>query len=190
MESNEKQKARSSDRPNLYLVGFMGTGKSAVGRRLSEDLGYGFIDSDHWIEETEGIPIPEIFATRGEAYFRECERRFVESGHPGEGMVVSCGGGLVVQAGMIERLQELGRVVCLFASPETILARTSHQRNRPLLEAEDRVERIQALLAEREPIYRKAGTQVVTDHQTISEIVQRIKRHYLGELEKGKPGRR
>lgn len=192
MESNEKEKqvAPTSPRPNLYLVGFMGTGKSAVGRRLSTELGYGYIDSDHWIEEVEGMPIPEIFARRGEAYFRECERRFVESGHSEEGMVVSCGGGLVIQPGMLERLHELGQVFCLFASAETILERTAHQRNRPLLEADNRKERIQGLLAEREPLYRKAGTQVVTDRQTIAEVVQRIKRLYLEELNQGKAGGR
>src|SRR5687768_5670956 len=90
---------------NLYLVGFMGTGKSTVGRVLAQRLGMRVLDSDAEIERRAGQSITEIFAARGEAGFRELEREFVESGHPAEGCIVACGGGLVLQEGMIPRLR-------------------------------------------------------------------------------------
>lgn len=175
MEPKPKQ---SPSRPNLYLVGFMGTGKSVIGRKLSELLNYSFIDSDDWIEQREGQPIPEIFQTRGEAYFRSCERDFIESGHPAEATVVSCGGGLIIPEGMVEQVKEKGRLFCLFASPETILKRTQNNPNRPLLQGEDPEARIRTLMAEREPIYLKAGTLITTDQRPIPEIVNHIKRLY------------
>ena len=90
---------------NLYLVGFMGTGKSTVGRAVAHKLGFRMVDSDHEIERQQRKTIPEIFAQDGEAAFRAMERVFIESGHPAEGTVVSCGGGLVVQPGMLARLK-------------------------------------------------------------------------------------
>ena len=81
---------------NLYLVGFMGTGKSTVGRQVARQMGFEFIDSDHEIERRQGQPVSQIFAEQGEAKFRALEREFIEHGHPAQKCVVSCGGGLVV----------------------------------------------------------------------------------------------
>ena len=81
---------------NLYLVGFMGVGKSVIGRSVAAELGMRFIDSDRAIEKEQGCRIADIFKAEGEARFREYERRFVESGHPSHGCVVACGGGLVI----------------------------------------------------------------------------------------------
>jgi shikimate kinase len=159
---------------NLYLVGFMGTGKSTVGRAVAQKLGFEVIDSDHEIERAQGKSIPEIFAGQGEAAFRVMEREFIERGHPAARTVVSCGGGLVVQPGMLELLQSKGVVICLHASIETILARTARQRNRPLLEVEDPEARIRSLYATREPIYRKSGTTILTDGRPMSEIVSHV----------------
>jgi len=122
---------------NLYLVGFMGTGKSTVGRAVAQKLGFELVDSDFEIERQRGKSIPDIFASEGEAAFRVMERAFIENGHPSSRTIVSCGGGLVVQSGMLALLQSKGVVVCLHASLETILARTARQRNRPLLNVED-----------------------------------------------------
>src|ERR1051326_5912068 len=159
---------------NLYLVGFMGTGKSTVGRAVAQKINFAAIDSDHEIERLKGKTIPEIFATEGEAAFRVMEREFVERGHPASRAVISCGGGLVIQPGMLELLQSKGIVVCLHASIETILARTARQRNRPLLEVEDPEERIRSLYATREPIYRKSGTMILTDARPLNEIVAHV----------------
>ncbi|MGB0290131.1 MAG: shikimate kinase, partial [Opitutales bacterium] len=90
---------------NLYLVGFMGVGKSVIGRRLAGELGMRFVDTDHAIEKAQGCSIAEIFKKEGEARFREYERSFIESGHAATGYVVACGGGLVVQPGMVDLLR-------------------------------------------------------------------------------------
>jgi shikimate kinase len=166
---------------NLYLVGFMGTGKSTVGRVTAQRLDFAALDSDHEIERLEGKTIPEIFASQGEAAFRAMERTFIESGHPAMRTVVSCGGGLVVQPGMLELLLGKGVVVCLHASIETILTRTARQRNRPLLNVEDPELRIRALYAEREPVYRKSGTMILTDSRPLNDIVAHVVRAWRRE---------
>lgn len=166
--------------PNLYLVGFMGVGKSAVGRRVARELGYRFIDSDRAIEKQLGKRIPEIFRTEGEAAFRAHERAFVESGHPESGCVVACGGGLVVPPGMADLLKRKGVVVCLFASIESILERTGRNKNRPLLNVPDPERRVRELLAEREPIYMNAGTCITTEGRSMGDVVRHLLRVYRG----------
>ena len=161
---------------NLYLVGFMGTGKSTVGRAVAQKLGFELLDSDHEIERLQRKTIPEIFAQDGEPVFRAMERAFVEGGHPGARTVVSCGGGLVVQPGMLTALKAKGVVVCLHASIETILERTARQRNRPLLAVENPDERVRTLYAQREPIYRQSGTVILTDSRPLSDIAAHVLR--------------
>ena len=161
---------------NLYLVGFMGTGKSTVGRAVAHKLGFAMVDSDHEIERLQRKTIPEIFAQDGEPAFRAMERAFIEGGHPAERTVVSCGGGLVVQPGMLELLKSKGVVVCLHASVETILARTSRQQHRPLLVTENPEERIRTLFAQREPIYRRSGTVILTDARPLADITGHVMR--------------
>jgi len=159
----------------------MGTGKSTVGRHLANRLGMAFIDADHEIEKRAGATIPEIFEKLGEGAFRRMEREFVENGHPREGCVVACGGGMVTQEGMIELLHERGVVICLTATPETIYQRTKNNPNRPLLNVADPLGRIREMLAEREPWYRRVGTQVLTDFRPMSEIIAHVQRVYLRE---------
>lgn len=161
---------------NLYIVGFMGTGKSTVGRAVAHKLGFHMVDSDHEIERQQKKTIPQIFAQEGEAAFRAMERTFIEGGHEGERTVVSCGGGLVVQPGMLAVLNRKGVVVCLHASVETILARTSRQQNRPLLVAENPEERIRTLFAQREPIYKQCGTVILTDSRPLMDIAGHVMR--------------
>lgn len=166
---------------NLYLVGFMGTGKTTIGRIVAHRLGFALLDSDHEIERRKGKTIPQIFASEGEAVFRAMEREFVEGGHPAKRTVVACGGGLVVQPGMLEKVRALGVVVCLHASLETILRRTQGNKNRPLLDVEDPMERIRTLYAAREPIYNQAGTVILTDGRPMLDIVQHVLRAYRRE---------
>ncbi len=168
-------------RVNLYLTGFMATGKSTAGRALANRLGYAFYDSDAEIEKLTQRRIDEIFEHEGEEAFRRYEREFIESGHPSEGCVVSCGGGLITRPGMIELLKEKGVLICLFATVDTILERTQGNKNRPLLNVEDPKQRILDLLAAREPYYRQAGTMVLTDNRGLSEIVDHLRRVYLRE---------
>lgn len=167
-----------TQKPNLYLVGFMGVGKSAIGRKVARELGYQFIDSDHEIQAKVGKKIAEIFASEGEAAFRRMERDFVETGHPDQACVVSCGGGLVVQEGMSERLKCKGVVVCLFASAECIIERTGRNSNRPLLNVENPEQRVRELLAEREPIYMNSGACISTEDRSMKDVVRHVARSY------------
>ena len=163
---------------NLYLVGFMGTGKSTVGRAVAHRLGFAVLDSDHEIERQRGKTIPDIFATEGEPAFRVMEREFIEGGHPAARTVIACGGGLVVQPGMLALLKTKGVVVCLHASLETILARTSRHQHRPLLVAENPEERVRTLYAAREPIYKQSGTVILTDGRPLGDIVAHVMRSW------------
>lgn len=172
--------------PNLYLVGFMGTGKSTIGRMVAQKLDFQFIDSDHAIEENEGMSIPEIFAAKGEVGFRAMERGFIESGHPTSGCLVACGGGLVIQPGMLELVKSKGPAICLLASAETVYERTKGNANRPLLNVEDPLARIKEMLAIREPIYRMVGSEILTDNRSLSDIVTHICRSYKNEAKSWK----
>jgi shikimate kinase len=162
----------------------MGTGKTTVGRAVAHRIGFKCADSDHEIERKAGKPIARIFAEDGEDHFRALERSFVVDGHAGEKLVVACGGGLVVQPGMLGILSSRGVVVCLHASIETILARTGrHGETRPLLDVEDPNARARALFAERESIYRSAGTVILTDSRPLSEIAAHVIRVWRRESE-------
>ena len=163
---------------NLYLTGFMGTGKSSIGREVAKALGFRFIDSDRAIEKKEGMKISRIFADKGEDFFRQCERDFIESGHPNEGCVVACGGGLIIPDGMKKMVEDRGILVALFASVETVLARTSRNKSRPLLNVDDPKERIRQLMAEREPIYRKIDLAVSTDGRSFGDVRDAVVRIY------------
>lgn len=163
---------------NLYLVGFMGTGKSVVGRQIAQQLGFQFFDSDREIEHTQGKSVARIFAEEGEARFREMEREFIEHGHPADRCIIACGGGLVVPPGRLALLHVRGVVICLHASIETILERTMRTKHRPLLQVENPEQRIRALFAEREKIYGRAGTMVLTDRRSLREIVGHVLRVY------------
>lgn len=179
--------SQNSGAANLYLVGFMGTGKSAVGRLVAHRLGMQLIDSDAAVEHRAGKPITAIFADEGEETFRRYEREFVQNGHPATGCVVSCGGGLVMQEGMGEKLRERGVVVCLSARAETILERTQGNSNRPLLNVENPLARINEMLDQRMPVYRAMGTEVLTDGRSIPDIATHVQRVYHLEGRDFKP---
>jgi shikimate kinase len=168
---------------NLYFVGFMGTGKTTVSRIVAARLGHRWVDSDHEIERQQGRAITDIFATDGEAAFRGMERDFITTGHPAERTVVACGGGLVIQDGMLAALQERGVVICLHATVETILRRTAGNRARPLLNVEYPEERVRTLYAARDPIYRRSGSVILTDNRPQIDIVQHVLRVYRRDAE-------
>lgn len=167
--------------PNLYLVGFTGTGKSTVGRSVAQQLDYRFIDSDHEIERLHGRTIAQIFTEEGEAVFRALERKFIVEEHPANGCVVACGGGLVVPEGMLELLQARGVVVCLHANLETVTERTARSVHRPLVTGEDRETKVRELYAKREAIYRRAGTTILTDQRPIREVTAHVLRVFQRE---------
>jgi len=169
---------------NLYLVGFMGTGKTTIGRAAAQRLGFRLLDSDHEIERIRGKTVADIFAQDGEPAFRALEREFILRGHPAAGCVIACGGGLVIQPGMLDAMQQRGVVVCLHASIETILKRTQGNRTRPLLNGEvDPLVRIRELYAVREPVYKRAGTVILTDSRPTSDIIAHLLRSYRREAD-------
>jgi shikimate kinase len=159
----------------------MGTGKSALGRKLAEMKNLRFIDSDDIIGRAANKPIAQIFMDEGEEAFRKMERDFIESGHPARGCVVALGGGLVTQPGLIEALRAKGVLVCLFASPETIIHRTRNNAARPLLNVPDPAARIRELLAERDPFYQRAGTCIMTDGRSLGDLLGHLDRIYRRE---------
>ncbi|MFT5107844.1 MAG: shikimate kinase [Verrucomicrobiales bacterium] len=166
----------SKDRcQNIVLIGFMGTGKTTIGKIASERLGLAFVDTDDLIVEREGQPIPQIFERVGEAGFRKIETDVLR-GLAGEGgKIIATGGGIITQPENIRLLQELGFVVWLAATVETIFERVSMNRDRPLLYTEDPLQTITDLLAEREAQYEAASDlRVETDNFHADEITHGI----------------
>ena len=146
------------DKPNLYLLGFMGTGKSVLGKRLAARLNYRFLDSDSAIEKKYSMPIKEIFSKYGEESFRKMEREFIEAGHPESGCVVACGGGLVCRDGMPELVKSKGVSVVLFSTPEEIFERK-----------------------ERIPYYMSSGVAIAAD-KNLKVTEARVLRIYKAKL--------
>jgi shikimate kinase len=143
---------------NIALVGFMGTGKTEVGRLLAERLRKDFVEMDELIERRVGKPIPEIFQQDGEITFRELEIEATREAAEKENVVIACGGGAVLNQINVDRLREHGVIVYLTASPEVILQRTSSDIDeRPLLIAEDKASKVEKLLNFRRPFYERAA---------------------------------
>ena len=160
---------------NIYLVGLMGSGKTTIGRALAKRLNLRFIDSDHEIEARTGATIPLIFEIEGEASFRQREAEVIRELTGQQGIVLATGGGAVLNAESRKRLHETGTVVWLRASVNSILARTSHDRNRPLLQTADPRKKLEQLSAEREPLYREvAHFAIDTGRPNLQSLMQAI----------------
>ena len=159
---------------NIVLLGFMGTGKSSVGRELADRLQLSFVDLDEDIVVKCGCSIPTLFEEQGEEAFRKIEADSVNYWANRDSVVISCGGGVVTNPSNLKVLAEKGLLICLTASAETILKRVGHDANRPLLTAPDRKERIQKLLKERAPLYEQIELRVATDHKTLDQVVDEV----------------
>lgn len=159
---------------NIVLTGFMGTGKTTVGRRVAEILKLKFVDLDSHIEQLEGHPVSEIFAKSGEAAFRKIEAAGVEELSRRDEQVISVGGGAILNPINRENLQRHGLLVCLRAKTGTVLERLKDDLTRPLLVGEDREEKVDQLLKERQAIYDLCPIQIVTDSKTISQVAEEI----------------
>ena len=154
-------------RENIVLTGFMGSGKSAVGRLIASRLRFQFVDTDQLIVKRAGMPISEIFARQGEEYFRDLETAELESLERLRRSVIATGGGVVVKERNHAILARLGFVVWLTASEEVIFNRVSRNDKRPLLQTEDPRATIREMLAARRPLYEKAA-QFTLDTTTFS----------------------
>ena len=164
----------AEEKSNLILCGFMATGKSSVGKRLAAMTGCDFLDMDTAIEADQGMTIPEIFASRGEAAFRELECRMVDQVTQRRKCVVATGGGTIVNPQNLEKLKRCGILINLTADIPTILLRAGSGEDRPMLQQGDRMERIRSLLQNRAEAYGKADLTVDTSSRSIDEVAQLI----------------
>jgi shikimate kinase len=163
---------------NLTLIGFMGTGKTTVGRLVASRLHFGFIDTDHLIELRAGKAIPKIFEEDGELKFREYEKEVVKELAEFKKMVIATGGGLGANQENIDSLKAHSLVVCLCASVPTIYSRVKLQTYRPLLCTPDPMAKIKELLTVRGPVYRQADVLISTDMRSVREVAQQVIFHF------------
>jgi len=159
---------------NIYIVGFMGTGKTSAGRLVAGRLGHEFVDMDTLIAEREKRSIPDIFGQSGESYFRALEKEIVAELARKQGVVVSCGGGTFVDPENIALLKKTGTVVCLTSTPEKILERTKKYVHRPLLNVPDPLGRIRKLLEARRPAYAQAHHTIDADRLSVEQTAEAI----------------
>ena len=159
---------------NLALIGFMGTGKTSVGRLVAEQLHFDYLDTDEMIQAGTGRTITDIFKTEGEPAFRALEEKTVAelAGHTKT--VIATGGGLPTNPKNLDGLKTHALVVCLWASPEKIWERVRNQSHRPLLHDPNPQAKIRELLAAREPFYRQADVLLNTELRSVREVAQQI----------------
>ena len=161
---------------NIALIGFMGTGKTAVAKVLAPKLGKEFIELDGIIEKRAGKSINEIFVKDGEIRFRELEIEATREVANKKNAVIACGGGIVLNTINIDRLKRESVIICLTASPAVILKRTSDEKDvRPLLKVTDQLKQIKTMLKNRQPFYRWAADITInTSGLTIASVADKI----------------
>jgi shikimate kinase len=159
---------------NIYLVGFMGTGKTSVGKELAREKKRQFIDLDQLIEFKQKMTIADIFAKKGEPYFRRMEKKALREASEENNFVIACGGGIVIDKENIKAMKKTGKIICLKASPEEILKRTSAYAHRPLLNVAEPKKQIDLLLKLRAPYYAQADKIIDTSGLTVKRVVNKI----------------
>lgn len=160
---------------NIYLIGFMGAGKSTIARTLVREQGCSLVEMDEQIVEEQGMSINEIFEKYGEDHFRDIESRLVEDLGKKKGMVVSCGGGVVVRKENVQNMKSSGKIVFLTATPETVYERVKNSTDRPILNGHMNVEYIAGLMEKRRALYEEAADlTIATDGKTRDEICREI----------------
>jgi shikimate kinase len=167
------------DHPNLVLIGYRATGKTAVGSQLAEILGRPFVDLDQVLIEEAGKAISEIVARDGWAEFRRREKELVARFRHTQGQVLATGGGVVLDADNVEALKENGIIIWLTADPETIQARLAEDQprdaNRPSLTGGDTIREVAEVLKTRYPLYQAAAQIIVnTTHRNIAQVVESV----------------
>jgi len=170
----------STPQANIFLVGLMGSGKTTIGRALAKRLNLRFVDADHEIESRTGASITLIFEIEGEASFRQREADVIRDLTQQQGIVLATGGGAILDPESRRSLREHGTVVYLRASVGSLVQRTSHDRQRPLLQTADPRARIEELMRQRAPLYEEvAHITVETGRPNVQSVVQNI----LAQLE-------
>jgi shikimate kinase len=159
---------------NIALIGFMGTGKTSVGRLVADQLHFQFLDTDEMIQAGTGKTIAEIFSRDGEPAFRALEEKAVAELACRTKTVISTGGGLPINPANLTSLKTHALVACLWASPEKIWERVKNQTHRPLLHDPDPQKKIRDLLAVREPFYKQADVLLNTELRSLREVAQQV----------------
>ena len=160
---------------NIFLVGLMGSGKTTIGRSLAKKLNLRFVDADQEIESRTGASIPLIFEIEGEASFRQREADVIRDLTAQQGIVLATGGGAVLNANSRRLLRERGTVIYLRATVASIIQRTSHDKNRPLLQTADPKAKIEELSRERAPLYQEVAHIIIeTGRPNVHSVVQNI----------------
>lgn len=165
---------------NIFLIGPMGAGKSTIGRQVAASLGLDFDDTDHEIQRRTGVDIPTIFDYEGEEGFRKRESAVIDELTQRGGLVLATGGGSILNPDNRRNLSSRGVVVYLYCSPEQQYERTLRDRNRPLLQTDDPLGTLQALMTERDPLYRETADLVITSEKrsasaVANEIVKKLR---------------
>lgn len=164
---------------NLALTGFMGVGKSTLGRHLASSMKYRFVDTDRLIEQRVGKNISTIFKQEGEERFRLLEHELVEEMACWKRVVIATGGGLITRHNNLQSLKRYAFVVCLWASPQTIYGRVKGGRHRPLLQNDNPLESIRRLLTERASFYKRADCIISIDNRSMRLIAQIVSQQYF-----------
>ncbi|MDY5576461.1 MAG: shikimate kinase [Lachnospiraceae bacterium] len=160
---------------NIFLIGFMGTGKSTVSKKLSGMTSMREVDLDVFVEEKAGMCISRIFEEKGEKAFRDMETECLKVVLKQNDCIISCGGGTVIREENVDYMRENGTIVLLTATPETIYQRVKDNQNRPILNGNMNVEYISTLMERRKEFYQKAADVIVeTDKKTVEEICNEI----------------
>ncbi len=160
---------------NIYLIGFMGSGKSTVAKMLREKLYANLVEMDERIVKEQGMSINDIFARYGETHFRNIETELLRTIAAEDMSVVSCGGGVAVQEENVSIMKDSGRIILLLAKPETIYERVKDSTDRPILNGNMNISYIEELMKKRSNYYNAAADiTIVTDGKTLDEICQEI----------------
>ena len=160
---------------NIFLIGFMGAGKSSIAKELSKKLQMNIVEMDQRIVQEQGMSINEIFEKYGEDHFRDIESQLILDLGNTEPVIVSCGGGVVIRQENSQYMKKSGKVVFLTAKPETIFERVRYSKDRPILNGNMNVEFIADLMAKRLPLYEAAADVVIqTDGKPLSVIADEI----------------
>lgn len=146
---------------NIFLIGLMGAGKTTIGRQIATELSLEFCDSDHEIEDRTGVTITHIFDIEGEAGFRKRETAMLDELTQQKGIVLATGGGAVLKPENRQFLMSRGTTIYLYANIDTLLERTSKDRNRPLLQTENPQAKLEELLEARDPLYRETADFII-----------------------------
>ncbi len=169
---------------NIFLIGYMGTGKSTLALYLSQNYGLEILEMDEMIVRREGMSIADVFSQNGEEYFRDAETKLLLEIENGENQVVSCGGGAVLRDRNLDIMKKSGLIVLLTAEPETILERVKDDDSRPLLRGNKSLSFIRDMMEKRREKYESAADIIIhTDHKSIQQICEEI----LIQIEKRRP---